>query len=81
MKEQELYDRLNGVFRDIFDDESLTVTSDTVAADVDGWDSLSHITLIQAIEDEFSIRFAMREIIGLNDVGELAAAIATRLSK
>lgn len=81
MKEQELYDRLNGVFRDIFDDETLTVTSDTVAADVDGWDSLSHITLIQAIEDEFSIRFAMREIIGLNDVGELAAAIAARLSK
>lgn len=78
MSEKEIFDRLNEVFRDVFDDKSLTVTAATTAKDVDGWDSLVHITLMQAVEDEFAIRLAMREIVGLHNVGDLAAVIAAR---
>ncbi|MEG1686436.1 MAG: acyl carrier protein [Angelakisella sp.] len=79
MQSTELYQRLNEVFRDVFDDASITVTADTVSADVDGWDSLIHITLMQAIEDEFAIRLSMKEIVSLHNVGELAAAIAAKV--
>lgn len=78
MDRKEIFDRLNAVFQDVFDDTALTVTDETVADDVDGWDSLTHITLIQSIEDEFGLRFAMREIVGLKNVGALVDIIASR---
>ena len=56
MTREEVYERLNAVFRDVFDDKELTVNDETTAADVDGWDSLIHITLIDAVEEEFDIR-------------------------
>ena len=57
MDTNEIFERLNEVFRDVFDDDTITVTEDTTAADVDDWDSLMHITLISAVEDEFDIKF------------------------
>ena len=59
MTREEVYERLNAVFADVFDDEDLTVNDETTAADVDGWDSLMHITLIDAVEEEFDISFDM----------------------
>ena len=53
MREEQIYDRLNGVFRDVFDDETITVDAETTANDIDDWDSLEHIRLIAAVEDEF----------------------------
>ena len=47
----EIYERLNEVFQDVFDDDSLTVTPATTAADIEDWDSLSHITLVDAVDD------------------------------
>ena len=55
MSREEIYERLNEVFQDVFGDDSITVNDSTTAADVDGWDSLRHITLLAAIEDEFDI--------------------------
>ena len=62
MSEQEIYDRLNEVFRDVFDDDEITVNEDTTADDIEDWDSLEHINLISAVEDEFGIRFKMGEV-------------------
>ena len=81
MTTQQILDRLNPVFQDIFDDESLTVTEQTTADDVDGWDSLTHITLISAVEDEFGIRFAMKDLVKLKDVGELARLVRKNLKE
>ena len=78
MERNELFDRLNAVFQDVFDDPGLTVSDATVADDVDGWDSLVHITLMQAVEDEFGIRMAMKEIVNLKNVGALADIIQAR---
>lgn len=76
MEKTEIYERLNAVFRDVFDDASITVCDETTAADIDGWDSLMHITLISAVEDEFDITFPMKQVIAMKNVGDMADAIA-----
>lgn len=75
---QEIFDRLNEVFQDVFDDDSITVNENTVAADIEDWDSLSHITLISAVEDEFRMKFSMKEVVEMKNVGEMAAIVAAR---
>lgn len=79
MSREEILARVNGVFREVFDDESITVGFSTTAADVEGWDSLRHITLIEAVEDEFDIRFKMNEVTGMKDVGEMIDIIGERI--
>lgn len=76
----EIFDRLNKVFRDFFDDEEIELEEETTADDIDDWDSLNHITLMAAVEDEFGIRLSMGEVSGLKNVGELAQAIERKLS-
>ncbi len=78
MSEQEIYDRLNEVFRDVFDDDEITVNEDTTADDIEDWDSLEHINLISAVEDEFGIRFKMGEVSSMKNVGEMVEIIRTR---
>lgn len=78
MSEQEIYDRLNEVFRDVFDDDDITVNEDTTADDIEDWDSLEHINLISAVEDEFGIRFKMGEVSSMKNVGEMVEIIKTR---
>lgn len=75
MSREEIYERLNTVFRDVFDDESITVTDETTAKDISGWDSLVHITLMDAVEEEFDIRFDMKTVVKLKNVGEMADVI------
>lgn len=74
----EIFERLNEVFRDVFDDEDITVTERTTAADIEDWDSLSHITLVSAVEDEFRMKFSMKEVVEMKNVGEMAAIVAAR---
>ena len=75
MDRTEIFERLNGVFREVFDDDSITVTDATTAADIDGWDSLMHITLISAVEDEFDISFQMKEVVKMKNVGDMVDII------
>lgn len=74
MNREEVYARLKEVFLDVFDNE-VALTDATTAADVPGWDSLSHITLIATIEDEFDIKFAMKDVVHMKNVGELVDKI------
>ena len=78
MDSKEIYSRLNKVFRDVFDDDSISVTPKTTADDIEDWDSLEHITLISAVEREFRMKFKMGEISGMKNVGEMASIIAAR---
>ncbi|MBE6845319.1 MAG: acyl carrier protein [Ruminococcus sp.] len=73
-----LIERLNDVFRDVFDDDSICVDANTTSADIDDWDSLEHINLIAAVEDEFRMRFQMKEVSGMKNVGEMMQIIAER---
>lgn len=74
----EIYARLNEVFQDVFDDDSIIVDEHTTAADIEDWDSLSHITLISSVEDEFRMKFSMKEVVEMKNVGEMATLVAAR---
>jgi acyl carrier protein len=78
MNDTQIYGQLNRVFRDVFDDETMEVSPQTTAKDVDGWDSLAHIRLILSVEKAFGIRFTTSEIGKLENVSDLAALIRTR---
>lgn len=78
LSEKEIYARLNEVFRDVFDDDGITVNAKTIADDIEDWDSMMHITLIGAVEDEFGVRFKMGEVSTMKNVGEMANIIASR---
>ena len=74
MERSEVYSRLADVFRDVFDRE-VALADETTAADVPGWDSLNHITLIGTVEDEFDVKFPMKDVVGMKNVGELVDKI------
>ena len=78
MDAKELRKRLTEVFRDVFDDDSIVITADTTADDIEDWDSIEHITLIGAVEDEFRMKFKMGEVSGMNNVGVMMKIIAAR---
>jgi acyl carrier protein len=71
-------DRLTEVFRIAFGDETLVLEPSMTADDVAGWDSVSHITLIYAIEDEFGIKFSSRDLEALTCVGDLIETVRRR---
>ena len=71
--------RLNAVFRKVFDDEDLLVEAQTTANDVVGWDSLSHVNLILAVESEFKIRFTQKELLRFGNVGDLLNSIESKI--
>lgn len=78
MTQAALLDRVREIMADVFDEDDLAITPETTAADVEEWDSLSHIRLIVTIERSFGIKFANAEIEGLRNVGDLLKAISSK---
>ncbi len=74
----DLWEELNGIFRKVFENPAIRVEPQTTAADVDGWDSLSHVNLILAVESHFNVRFSQKEILRLRNVGDLANLISSK---
>lgn len=70
--------RLNRVFCEVFDDDSIDITEDMTAADIDEWDSLSHISLVLSVEKEFGIRLSAAEVGGLANVGKMIDLLVQR---
>ncbi len=81
MDKEKIKARLNEVFQDVFDDGSIEISESTTADDIDGWDSLEHITLISAVEKAFKMRFTMKEVSGMKNVGEMMDILAERAKK
>ena len=78
MDEPQIYARLAQIFEDVLDDDSVKLTPELSAKDVDGWDSLTHIRLILTVEKAFKIKFTTSEIGKLENVGDLVRLIQTR---
>lgn len=74
MTRQEIFEKLNEIFSDVFD-EDITVTETTTSSDIEEWDSLTHITLIAEVEDAFGMHFAMKDVLSMQNVGEMADII------
>lgn len=70
--------RLTEIFRNVFEDSNLDVTADTSADDVEGWDSVAHISLIFAIEEEFGFQFTSGELEAMRNVGDMQNVITRK---
>ncbi len=79
MTREEVYEQLNEVFRDVFDDDSITVNDATTSNDIEEWDSLEHINLIAAVEQEFGMRFSMGQVVSMKNVGEMVDIILSQI--
>lgn len=75
----DIRDRLQLIFRDVFDDDELTINDATAAADIEDWDSLAHIQLITAIEKQFGIKFTLQEAVSSANVGKFTSLIRSKL--
>lgn len=80
MTEQEIFEELSAVFRDVFDDETIALRPETTADDIDGWDSQAHVTLVVATEMRFGIKFRTAELESLRNVGDFVRLIQARLA-
>ncbi len=74
MTREEILNRLTPVFHTVFG-HVIDLDETTTATDIDGWDSLRHITLMTAIGNEFGIQFQMKDIVHLEDVGDIVTLI------
>ncbi len=72
---------VESIFRELFRDKTLAIHPDTSAKDIEGWDSLAHITLIVAIEKKFGIRFKLAELQELRNVGDILTCVKTKTGK
>ena len=79
MTREQTFEKLNEVFRDVFDDDSICVTDTTTSDDIEDWDSLEHSNLIAAVEQEFGMKFNMGQVVTMKNVGEMADIIMSQL--
>jgi acyl carrier protein len=75
----DVWNDLTAIFRESLDNDSLTLTETTTAKDVEGWDSITHVLIVVAVEKKFRVKFTAGEIQRLNNAGELAALIRSKL--
>ncbi len=80
MQPEEIYPRLTAIFHDTFDDDTIVLSPNTTAHDIKGWDSVNHINLIVAIEQEFHVKLKTAELESLKDVGEMVRLIELKTS-
>ena len=80
MKNEEILNAVTTILKNTFDEQTLEVSRQTSAEDIDEWDSLSHIELISNIEKHYSIRFALGELQDLQNVGEMVDLIQSKSS-
>ena len=78
MEKEAILKKLNEVFREVFDIDDVVVTRATVADDIEEWDSLEHINLISAVESTFKMKFKMKEVSTMKNVGEMVDIISER---
>lgn len=74
-------EKLTDIFKEVFDDETIILSDDLTADDVDAWDSLSYVNLIIAVEIAFDIEFKQSEILNFANVGELKQSIISKLAR
>ena len=78
MSREEVFAEVEKIFRDVFDDDSLVITDETNSGDIEDWDSLEHINLVVAMEKRFHMKFNLKEVGKLANVGEMIDLIVRR---
>jgi acyl carrier protein len=79
MERSEVVNRLTTIFRILFNDNSMTLTDETTANDVENWNSLTHMLLITEIENSFSVKFKLKDLNKMHNVGNMIDIILSKL--
>ena len=79
MERNDILAKVEEIFREELEQEELILTDETTAEDVEGWDSLSHVQLVAAMEEAFGIEFKSREILSWDNVGDLIDSIEKKV--
>lgn len=79
MSREEVFDKVQTIFRDVFDDDSLVIVDSTNSDDIEDWDSLEHIALIVSMEKEFNLKFDIKQVNKLENVGQMVDLIISML--
>ena len=80
MTSDDIHSRLQALFRDVFDDDTLVIARATHAGNIPDWDSLAQINLVVAIEKEFGIKVSLQDMATLSNVGDMMDLIRTAFS-
>ena len=80
MTREEVFEEVRRIFRDNFDDEDLVVVDETNSGDIEDWDSIEHINLVIAMEKKFGLKFDIKEVGKLANVGEMVDLIVAMLA-
>ena len=80
MNRENIIEKLTAIFREVFDDHQLKLTNEMTANDVGSWDSLSHMLMIEKVENTFGVKFKLKEINKLKNVGVLIDLIESKTS-
>lgn len=80
MDSNEIYEHLQKIYCTILKKDKVILTDETTAADIDGWDSLTHMLLMDSVEKEFAIKFKLMEIMKFNNVGDMVTCIQKKLA-
>ncbi len=79
MTRDEVFEEVRKIFRDNFDDDDLVIVDETNSSDIEDWDSIEHINLVIAMEKKFDLKFNIREVGKLANVGEMVDLIVSML--
>ena len=75
MKRNEIIEKLTHIFREVFNDNSIELRDDMTAADVENWDSLTHMLMITKVEEDLGIKFKLKELNKLKQVGDIISLV------
>ena len=81
MERKEIFEKLTEIFRDVMDNDEIVLEENTTAEDIEEWDSLAHVQLIERIESVFGLKFSAKEMMSWEDVGEFVDSIAEKLNQ
>lgn len=80
MTREEIVSKLTVIFHEVFNDNAIVLNDGMTASDVDSWDSLTHMLMITKVEEDFGIKFKLRELNKLKQVGDLISVIESKLA-
>ena len=79
MEKELIIEKMTSIFHDVFGDNSIVIRDDMTAADVENWDSLTHMLMITKVEEVFGIKFKLKELNKLKMVGDLISTVESKL--
>lgn len=80
MERDEVIAKLTPIFREVFSDNSIELRDDMTAADVENWDSLTHMLMITKVEEVFGVKFKLKELNKLKQVGDIVVLVEEKIS-